>query len=107
MLPPARRRLRTQDSQMTATRSKQPGEPTDGREMGRILRFEPRRGPQRPHQPPTSPLLGHRSPVESVDKYARGPDAGDDYRYRMRANVAAVVVVGLLIWCGYWLFNTL
>src|ERR1700682_2850072 len=94
MLPPARRRPRP----MPANRSTKPGEPTDSQEMGRILRFEPRRGSQRPHEPPTPPLLGGRSPVESFDKYARGPDDGDDYRYRMRANVAAVVVVGLLIW---------
>jgi hypothetical protein len=92
---------------MPANRSTKPEEPTDSQEMGRILRFEPRRASQRPRKPLTPPLFGRHSPVESVDKYARGPDDGDDYRYRMRANVAAVVVVGLLIWCGYWLFNTL
>jgi hypothetical protein len=88
---------------MAANRSKKPEEPTDGQEMGRILQFEPRRGRLRP---PPSPLLG-RSPVEGVDKYARQGDDSEDYRHRMRANAAAIVVVGLLICCGYWLFDTL
>ena len=76
---------------------------TGGQEMGRVLRFEPRRNRSRP---PQSPLgLGH-SPVESVDRYGRSPD-DEDYRNRMRVNFAAIVVVGALIWCGYWLFDTL
>ena|SRR5690348_455545 len=88
---------------MPANRSKTSEEPTDGQEMGRVLRFEPRHGRSRP---PSSPLLG-RSPVEGVDKYARQGDDTEDYRHRMRVNAAAIVVVGLLIWCGYWLFDTL
>ena len=91
---------------MAANHSKKTEEPTDNQEMGRILRFEPRPGPRRPRvQPPAPPHL--RSPVESVDKYARRADEPEDYRHRMRTNVAAVLVVGLLIWCGYWLFDTL
>jgi hypothetical protein len=90
---------------MPANRKKSE-EPTNTEEMGRILRFEPRHGPRRPRpQPPAPPFS--RSPVESVDKYAGGPDDTEDYRHRMRTNVAAIVVVGLLIWCGYWLFDTL
>jgi hypothetical protein len=89
---------------MAANRSKKPDEPAESQEMGRILRFEPRRGP-RP-RPPAPPPLG-RSPVESVEKYARAPDDGEDYRHRMRTNAAAIIVVGLLIWAGYWLFDTL
>ena len=89
---------------MAANRSEKPGEPTETQEMGRILRFEPRHGPR--SRAPSAPPFG-RSPVESVDKYSRTPDDTEDYRHRMRTNAAAVLVVGLLIWCGYWLFNTL
>ncbi len=78
-------------------------EPVDSQEMGRVLPFEPRRRSQ--WRRPSAPI--GRSPVENIDKYAHGADEGDDYRHRMRANVAAIVVVGLLIWCGFWLFNTL
>ncbi len=88
---------------MAANHSKKPDEPTDGEEMGRILRFEPRG--RRPH--PTPPPPFGRSPVEGVDKYARQPEDPEDYRHRMRVNAAAILVVGLLIWCGYWLFDTL
>ena len=76
----------------------------DGLAMGRVLRFEPRRNKSRP---PRTPFSFGRSPVESVDRYARPPDDSDDYRNRMRVNFAAIVVVGALIWCGYWLFDTL
>ncbi len=103
---------------MPANRSMKPEEPADPPEMGRILRFEPRRKPQRPnaqpgaHPSPTlSPWLSSAptgaSPVEGLEKYSRESDDGDDYAYRMRTNLAAIVLVGLLIWCGYWLFNTL
>jgi hypothetical protein len=84
-----------------AANSKKTEEPADSQEMGRILRFEPRQGSRRPRPP-----FG-RSPVEDVDKYARAPDDTEDYRHRMRTNAAAIIVVGLLIWCGYWLFDTL
>ena len=90
---------------MAANHSKKPEEPADSQEMGRILRFEPRRG-ARPHAPLPPPLFG-RSPVEDVGKYARTPDDSEDYGHRMRINAAAIIVVGLLIWCGYWLFDTL
>ena len=69
-----------------------------------MLRFEPRRN--RSHTPP-SPLRLDRSPVEDLDRYARPADDDGDYRNRMRVNFAAIVVVGMLIWCGYWLFDTL
>jgi len=95
-----------------------PEEPADPPEMGRILRFEPRRKPQRPHGQPNpqsppklSPWLSSTppgaTPVEGLEKYSRERDDGDDYSYRMRTNIAAIILVGLLIWCGYWLFNTL
>lgn len=91
---------------MPANHSKNSDERTDGQEMGRILRFEPRQG--RRHTPPRIPASPFgRSPVEGVDKYARQDDDTEDYRHRMRTNAAAILVVGLLIWCGYWLFDTL
>jgi hypothetical protein len=89
---------------MPANRPMKSEEPLENQEKGRVLRFEPRRGSQRPRAPLSS---APSSPVEDMDKYSRGPDEGDDYRHRMRANVAAIAVVGLLIWCGYWLFDTI
>ena len=104
---------------MPANHSTKSGEPTGPREttgaggqaeqgdapaMGQVLRFEPRRNRSRP---PRTPLSVGRSPVESVERYTRSPDDTEDYRNRMRVNFAAVVVVGVLIWCGYWLFDTL
>jgi hypothetical protein len=86
---------------MPANPSMKPEKPLEGDERGRVLRFEPRRGSQRPD------ASSGPSPVQDFDKYARRPDENDDYRHRMRANVAALVVVGLLIWCGYWLFGTI
>jgi hypothetical protein len=77
--------------------------PSDKHETGRVLRFEPRA--QRPRAPRSSPFGA--SPVKDVGKYAGGPDDSEDYRHRMRVNAVAFVVVGLLIWCGYWLFDTL
>ena len=99
---------------MPANRPMKPEEPTDPPEMGRILRFEPRRKAPRPNAQPSpklSPWLSSASsspsPVEGLEKYSREREDSDDYRNRMRANIAAIVLVGLLIWCGYWLFNTL
>ena len=87
---------------MPANRSTKPEEPTDPPEMGRVLPFEPRRKRPKPSAAQSGP-----SPVQGLDKYARQRDDTDEYRNRMRANLAAIVLVGLLIWCGYWLFNTL
>ena len=89
---------------MPANRPEKPEEPAEGQEMGRILRFEPRPSTRRPR--PSPPLFG-RSPVDGVDKYARQPEEPEDYRHRMRVNAAAILVVAILIWCGYWLFDTL
>ena len=91
---------------MPANHSKKSDEPTDSQEMGRVLRFEPRHGPRRPPPRFPAPPFG-RSPVEDLDKYSRQSDDTEDYRHRMRTNAAAILVVGLLIWCGYWLFDTL
>ena len=91
---------------MPANHSKKSEEPTESQEMGRVLRFEPRRGPRRPPSRFPAPPFGH-SPVEGLDKYSHQSDDTEDYRHRMRTNAAAILVVGLLIWCGYWLFDTL
>jgi len=91
---------------MPTNRSMKPEQPADPPEMGRILRFEPRRKTPRPDERLSTPLSGP-SPVAGLDKYLQPRDDGDDYRYRMRANVAAIILVAMLIWCGYWLFNTL
>ncbi len=89
---------------MSASPSMKPEKPLENEERGRVLRFEPRRGPQPPR---TTPEPFGPSPVEGIDRYAREPGERDDYRHRMRANLAAAVLVGVLIWCGYWLFDTL
>jgi hypothetical protein len=91
---------------MAANHSKKAEEPAGSQEMGRILRFEPPQGQRRRRPPFAASPFGH-SPVEDVDKYARTPDDAEDYRHRMRTNAAAIIVVALLIWCGYWLFDTL
>jgi hypothetical protein len=91
---------------MPMNRSMKSDEPTEPPEMGRVLRFEPRRKTTRPNERLSTPL-GGPSPVEGLEKYARPREDSEDYRYRMRANVAAIVLVALLIWSGYWLFNTL
>lgn len=80
-------------------------ERVDGQEMGRVLPFEPRRRARTPQAPPSARIGG--SPVADIDKYIHRGEGDEDYRRRMRANVAAIIVVGLLIWCGFWLFNTL
>jgi hypothetical protein len=94
------------ETAMSANHPIESEKPVDSQEMGRVLPFEPRRR-SRWRRPPPSPAPLGGSPVEDINKYAHGADEADDYRHRMRANAAAVVVVGLLIWCGFWLFNTL
>jgi hypothetical protein len=69
-------------------------------EAGRVVPFEPRRRAFRMGVP-------RPSPVEDVGKYAGGADERDDWRHRMKMNAIAVLVLGLLIWCGYWLFDTM
>jgi hypothetical protein len=46
------------------------------------------------------------SPVADLAKFERGGDT-DDYRHRMKVNVAAFVVVLLLIGTGLWLAETM
>jgi len=84
-----------------AAKSPMRSEERPSEETGRVLPFKPRRRSFRMNglRPP--------SPVEDVGKYAGGPEEREDYRHRMKVNAAAVIVVGLVIWCGYWLFDTL
>jgi hypothetical protein len=77
-----------------------PDDTQHGPDRGRVLPFQ-RRG-QRPVAVPPPP----QTPVEDVGKYAhRGAD--DDYGHRMKANVAALVVVVVLIVCGIWIADTI
>jgi hypothetical protein len=74
--------------------------PKPDEDKGRVIRFEPRRAPPRPPPPGVSP-------VADLRQYSRPGDDADDYRHRMKTNAAALVLVVALIWCGYWLFDTL
>jgi hypothetical protein len=68
-------------------------------DKGRILQFPPhprRRRPARYSPPP---------PIEEIDTYARG--AEDDFPHRMKTNAAAVLVVILLVICGWWLADAI
>ena len=87
---------------MSTNKSMKSEEPRESEERGRVLRFTPRHGGSAPRSsvPPSSP-------VEDVGKYAGPREERDDYRHRMKANAAALLVLALLIWCGYWLFTTI
>lgn len=78
-------------------------DPQHGPQTGRILPFERRR--REPGR--AGPALPRgQTPVEDVGKYAGGGE-DDDYRHRMKANAAALVVVALLIVCGIWIADTI
>jgi hypothetical protein len=47
-----------------------------------------------------------RSPVPDLSKYSRLPDE-DDYRDRMRMNLAAVLVLAVTVWCGIWIADNI
>ena len=79
---------------MAANHSKQPDEPTDGQEMGRILRFEPRKGARRPRARRCRPRRSAVRRSRASTNMRAGPTT-PDYRHRMRVNAAAIVVVGL------------
>jgi hypothetical protein len=66
---------------------------------GRVLKFRPRGSMfARP--------LPQPSPVEDLRKY-EGSDEPDDYRHRMRMNVAALTATIVLIAGGIWIANTM
>jgi hypothetical protein len=68
-------------------------------DSSRVLRFRHRRSADLAE--PDSPLA-----PDDLAKFERGSEA-DDYRHRMIMNVAAVVVVALLIAAGLWLADTM
>ena len=74
-----------------------------GKLTGRVLPFVPRQRSSRVN----GTQYSHSSPVEDISKYAGGVEERDDYRHRMKTNAAALIVLGLLIWCGYWLFDAI
>jgi hypothetical protein len=68
------------------------GDPRSGK-SGRVLRFRHRRSEE---------LVG----PDDLSRYGGG-DQPDDYRHRMLVNLAALVVVALLIAAGLWIANTM
>ena len=46
------------------------------------------------------------TPVEDLTKY-QGKESPEDYRDRMITNVAAFVVLAVLVGAGYWLADTM
>ncbi len=73
---------------------------------GKVIPFEPRRPGSRPRQLHHSSLPS-RPPGTRSDEHDPDNEQRDDFRHRMKTNAATVVVVGLLIWCGLWLADTL
>jgi hypothetical protein len=47
------------------------------------------------------------SPVKDLHAYESTPESDDDYRYRMRVNLLAAIVVITLIATGSWVLNAL
>jgi hypothetical protein len=47
------------------------------------------------------------SPVKDLREYESAPESDDDYRFRMRINLLAAVVVITLIATGSWMLNAL
>jgi hypothetical protein len=47
------------------------------------------------------------SPVKGLQAYESAPESDDDYRYRMRVNLLAAIVVITLIVTGSWVLDTL
>jgi len=72
-------------------------------EKGRIILFRPRIPRAR-----NDNLRRPRpySPVEDLSKYERSRE-NDDYRRRMVNNLLAFAVLGLIVYCGIWLANTM
>lgn len=72
--------------------------PPPSKPGARILRFRGGGTTSRPRSTGPAPA--------GLDKYERD-DLPDDYRHRMLVNLAAFVVVILLIAAGYWLADTM
>lgn len=67
-------------------------------DRGRILPFSPRagRGKATWNRPP---------PIADVENYVRPRE--DDYPHRMKTNLAAFLVLALLVVCGWWLADAI
>jgi len=79
-------------------------EPRGDEEKGRVVLFRPR-VPSARNDNLRRPDL-RRSPVDDLSKYARGSEP-DSYRHRMVNNLLAFLVLGLIVYCGIWLTNTM
>ena len=79
-------------------------EPRRDEEKGRVVAFRPRIPRARnDNRRPPGPL---RSPVDDLSKYEQSRE-NDNYRHRMVNNLLAFVVLGLIVYCGIWLANTM
>jgi hypothetical protein len=79
-------------------------EPRRDEEKGRIVLFRPR-VPRARNDNLRRPDP-RRSPVDDLSKYEHSRD-NDNYRRRMVNNLLAFVVLGLIVYCGIWLANTM
>jgi len=70
-------------------------------EEGRVIAFRPNAGSNRP----TQPADGDNA-VKDLAQYER-PPGDDDYRHRMRVNLAALAILALLIGGGIWIADVM
>ena len=77
--------------------------PSSPEATGKVLRFEPRRGDQRPPQQDRSLI----PPLPPAGEDAPSEEPREDFRHRMKTNAATLLIVAVLIWCGLWLADTL
>jgi hypothetical protein len=78
---------------------------TDG--DGNVIRFRPRGAAPRREWGLGSSDMMDDSPVKDLREYESAPESDDDYRYRMRVNLLAGIVVIILIVAGSWVLDAL
>jgi hypothetical protein len=78
---------------------------TDG--AGNVIRFRPRGAAPRRKLRLASCDMMDDSPVKGLQAYESAPKTDDDYRSRMRVNLAAAIVVITLIVAGSWVLDAL
>ena len=78
---------------------------TDG--DGNVIRFRPRGAAPRRELGLGSSDMMDDSPVKDLREYESAPESDDDYRYRMRVNLLAGIVVIILIVAGSWVLDAL
>jgi hypothetical protein len=79
-----------------------PQAPHRSEETGRVLPFRPRarwRNEKLRRE-------AARSPVPDLSKFSGLPEE-DDYRQRMRMNLAAFLVLAAMVWCGIWIADNI